>query len=888
MQFTLKNLTTPLYACVRAYQRVFAFVCISVFALLPTATLAAQEFNISARPNWVQTIEPEVGAAVPLEQVNNGVFYLLSDVQDRADGRDIVRYRHVASKAVNATGVEKIAQVEMRFDPSYEKLSLHAVNVRRDGVLINKLNAASVRILQREKELEYQIYDGSKTANIFLEDVRVGDVVEYAYSLRGANPVFGGRHFGSFTLQWKSPVNRSYVRLLWPSSREIYFTHHRTDKRPRVQEAGQYREYLWDQSALKPLMVEDDTPDWYDPYPFVEWNEFKDWESVARWAVPLYARTSNGSTQGSIQLRAEIERIKLASTDAKDRLLAALRFAQREIRYLGVEIGAGSHAPNSPDTVITRRFGDCKDKSFLVVTMLHELGIDAKPALVNTRINRGVNDLHPSPGAFNHVIVRAQIGESIYWVDPTRPSQKGTLATLYQPSYGSALVVDLATRELEMMKNVRPYKRTVRSFMDSSAGFDKPVPYTITTELEGESAEWLRNKIANQNSADFQKQRLNFYARFYADIAIAAPIKFEDDEVANKMVMTESYVVKNFWPRDETKKRLEMNVYSHEVRDFSRAPKESIRTLPLAIEHPIDVTHVNEVLLPQKWSDSADTTKVDDATFSYEQNTTYKDKKLVMRERLQSLADHIQPTEMSRYTANLQKVRSAMGQSLFWNDEKSSAAPSVTTNVNWAVMIGGVGMLIVFLNIARGLYRYDPPGELPVVDSSLRGFGGWLILPAIGVVVTPFVAINGFMTSLPSFGLAYWNTITNTADAAYQLLLPLLLIFELGYYIALLVFSLLLIVVFFQKRRVAPMIFIGISVGGVIFTAVDLVCALQISSIAVNVGPKDWGGLAKQVMALAIWGTYFLRSRRVKSTFVNTWRANKQPAEIKEIVHANL
>jgi hypothetical protein len=883
MQFAFKNLTISLYAGVRTYLYAFVFACISMLALVPTATLAAQEFNISARPSWVLAIEPEIGAAVPLEQVNNGVFYLLSDVQDRVDGRDIVRYRHVASKAVNATGVEKIAQVEMRFDPAYEKLSLHAVNVRRDGVLINKLNAVSVRILQREKELEYQIYDGSKTANIFLEDVRVGDVVEYSYSLRGANPVFGGRHFGSFTLQWKSPVNRSYVRLLWPSSREIYFTHHRTDKRPRVQEAGQYREYLWDQSTLKPLVVEDDTPDWYDPYPFVEWNDFKDWESVARWAVPLYARTSNGGAQ----LRAEIERIKLASADAKDRLLAALRFAQREIRYLGVEIGAGSHAPNSPDTVIARRFGDCKDKSFLVVTMLRELGIAAKPALVNTRINRGVNDLHPSPGAFNHVIVRAQIDGNVYWVDPTRPSQKGTLATLYQPSYGFALVVDSATRELEVMKNARPYKRTVRSFVDSSAGFDKPVPYTITTELEGESAEWLRNKIANQNGADFQKQRLNFYARFYADIAVAAPIKFDDDEVANKMVMTESYVVKNFWPRDETKKRLEMNVYSHEMRDFSRAPKESIRTLPLAVEHPLDVTHVNEVLLPQKWLDSAETTKVDDATFSYEQNTTYKDKKLVMRERLQSLADHIQPTEMSRYTANLQKVRSAMGQSLFWNDEKSSASPSVTTNVNWALVICGTAMLIFFSMIARRLYRYDPQGELPVVDSSLRGFGGWLILPTIGVVFAPLVAINGFVTSLPSFGLAYWDTITNTADAAYQLLLPLLLIFELGYYIALLVFSLLLIVLFFQKRRVAPMVFIGISVGGVIFTAVDLVCAQQIPSIAANVGPKDWGGLAKQVMALAIWGAYFLRSRRVKSTFVNTWRGDKQPTEIKEIVYAS-
>ena len=37
------------------------------------------------------------------------------------------------------------------------------------------------------------MYDGRETLSIVLDDVRVGDEIDYAYSLRGGNPVFGDK-----------------------------------------------------------------------------------------------------------------------------------------------------------------------------------------------------------------------------------------------------------------------------------------------------------------------------------------------------------------------------------------------------------------------------------------------------------------------------------------------------------------------------------------------------------------------------------------------------------------------------------------------------------------------------------------------------------------------
>jgi len=46
---------------------------------------------------------------------------------------------------------------------------------------------------------------------------------------------------------------------------------------------------------------------------------------------------------------------------------------QQTIRYMGVEVGVGSHTPTHPNAVLTRRFGDCKDKALLVLNMLDAL-----------------------------------------------------------------------------------------------------------------------------------------------------------------------------------------------------------------------------------------------------------------------------------------------------------------------------------------------------------------------------------------------------------------------------------------------------------------------------------------------------------------------------------
>ncbi|MFX4929726.1 transglutaminase-like domain-containing protein, partial [Acinetobacter baumannii] len=77
-------------------------------------------------------------------------------------------------------------------------------------------------------------------------------------------------------------------------------------------------------------------------------------------------------------LMSVVEEIRKGGGTQSDQALRALQFVQEQIRYVSISIGPGAVRPADPATVLERRFGDCKDKTLLLVTILRALGIDAE------------------------------------------------------------------------------------------------------------------------------------------------------------------------------------------------------------------------------------------------------------------------------------------------------------------------------------------------------------------------------------------------------------------------------------------------------------------------------------------------------------------------------
>jgi hypothetical protein len=149
-----------------------------------------------------------------------------------------------------------------------------------------------------------------------------------------------------------------------------------------------------------------------------------------------------------------------------------------------------------------------------------------------------------------------------------------------------------------------------------------------------------------------------------------------------------------------------------------------------------------------------------------------------------------------------------------------------------------------------------------------KGLGGWLILPIIHL----FGTLG--LTSYNLFGVVEnWEDfvalLTGQVDPNYRSLVSLVL-FSLVSGVAIVAFTLYLLVLLFQKKRALPPLMVW-------FYAV-LLAATLIESGMVLQNPQQWTmadlsearrSLGKTVFLAVIWIPYFMRSKRVRATFVN-------------------
>lgn len=542
-------------------------------------TTAAERWRIAPPATWVTPAErPEA----PAKDDAAGVRYLLVDHQAQVAPAGISHYWRYARKVVSSSGLADAAEIRLAWEPSYQELVVHHVELIRDGRVIGTFGREDVRVLQQESELDQRLYNGALTAVIQLKDVRKGDVIDYAYTIAGENPIFEGRFSDNLSLGYSVPVTHVRHRILWPRSRTLNHKGHRTTLAPRIDEEGDRRVYTWEVRDVPAIADEDSTPEWEETYPWVQVSEFTSWAEVARWAARLFA----SQRQGSPDLARLVETWR-SLPDEERRARAAVRMVQDEIRYLGIEIGPNSHQPHPPPQVLAQRFGDCKDKALLLSVILGDLGVPAVPALVNTRTRRGLDDWLPTPFAFDHAILRARVGGRDVWIDATRTHQGGALSSLVAPSFERALLVDAAASALVPIPIERPKEPTV--VIEESYTLpkgDAPGRLAVRTSYQGLEADRMRSWIDSESKADRSKAYLNYYASTDAKVRALHDPTFADDREANRVAVAEDYEIPGFW-KDDGGRWFE----AWRIDDELRRPSTTQRTRPLLVNDPVFVRH---------------------------------------------------------------------------------------------------------------------------------------------------------------------------------------------------------------------------------------------------------------------------------------------------------
>ena len=596
--------------------------------LLVSSNLFAQTKNISIGkiPDWVTKSDFNYSFTNLDKDASDGYIDEYLDKQISMVTESI--FYHLSKKILSQAGVQNGSQISITYDPGYEQLILHDIHLIRNGNNINKLDLKKIKVLHQEEELSNFIYNGNLNAVLILEDVREGDIIEYSYSVKGFNPIFNHKYFTNLDVELSYPIYGIYYKLIVPNGRTIHTQSRNTDIKPTVSSIGGLQVYEWQRKNIPPKKTEDNLPAWYDPFGEIMISEYNNWKEVNDWAMTLFPLRKNLSKE----LKKKVQEIDQQNPLPEDKISAAVHFVEDEIRYMGIEIGPNSHQPADPDKVFHQRFGDCKEKSYLLFTMLAAMNIESNPILINADKKIHYNELIPSPGVFNHVTLRVKLGNEWLYFDPTISSQRGNIKNLYFPDFKKGLVLSPTTTALtDLHYNNNSSQDIFEHFRVeamSGEGF-----LTVTTTYKGMEADLLRGQNNSKSNADILSNDQKFYAKYYENIQ-ADSVIFKDDKITGNFITYEYYHLPEFWTTDKDSTR-KFAFSPFIIDNILQRSKDKNRKMPLSLSFPANYHEEVLIELPEEWYVTKSMAHLKNAGFEY--TCTFKN----TYNKVQIIADYI-------------------------------------------------------------------------------------------------------------------------------------------------------------------------------------------------------------------------------------------------------
>lgn len=483
--------------------RLSVSVFVAAISIHGSAYAENNQIKQGPAPVWVTP-----SALMPLPTDPSGlVFVRRQDVLVHLGPSGQEQYLGYRIKILHANALQ-IGNVAISWNPASGTPTVHVVKIYRDGSTIDVLQAASFEIIRREDQLEAARLNGTLTGVLRVPDLRVGDELEVGLTIPMGDPSLAAHEAGLLMLGPDPAPGRYRLGLHWEKGFEPGLKITPDIASIALRREGQV-EFRFDNPAI--LTPPKDAPARFQWQRTIEYSDFLDWPAVSRHFAPLYGKAATLASNSP--LKGEASRIADAHKDALGRAEAALKLVQQDVRYIYVGLNGGNLTPATADETWQRRYGDCKGKTALLLALLAQMGIEAEPVLVNSSgTDDGLDERLPSPGMFDHVLVRARIDGVQYWLDGTMPP---VVAPSLQPTlpYKWVLPLTLQGGSIEHL-SWEPPKRPDQITMyeiDARAGFDQPakvINTSITRGVDGLQQQVQLSGVASSQMLSAFRQKL--------------------------------------------------------------------------------------------------------------------------------------------------------------------------------------------------------------------------------------------------------------------------------------------------------------------------------------------------------------------------------------------
>jgi hypothetical protein len=412
--------------------------------------VARSAFAWGGAPDWVKEAARMQVPSYPADTA--GVILLDERRVTVLDSGEIRVVQRVVTRILSTDGRD-LGYAAVAFNSLVQLQSFHAWSITASGDEYEVKEREAIETAASDSAL----YEDQHTKVIRIPAPAPGTVVAYEYETREPAPqvLQDAWHF-----QTSLPVRHGRYMLTLPngwSHDEVWLN----GAAPAPQVAG--NAVTWDVNDVTGIKEETRRPPIAVIGRRLAINFYsgartarRSWKDFGIWYNGLVA----ARRQSSPGIVSKTQELVAGKSSTWDKLAAVTSFAQRDIRYVAIEIGIGGYQPHAAMDVFRNRFGDCKDKVTTLSAMLHEIGMRSYYVIVST--TRGAVDPEfPSMSSFNHAIIAIEV--------PADLKSDRMHAIVNHPKLGRLLIFD-PTSETTALGDLPSYLQKNRALLVSDEG----------------------------------------------------------------------------------------------------------------------------------------------------------------------------------------------------------------------------------------------------------------------------------------------------------------------------------------------------------------------------------------------------------------------------------
>jgi len=324
-------------------------------------------------------------------------------------------------KVLNQRGIEKIGELSLQYDATDELLTINQVRVISPLGKVIKVGKKHIRDVSLYNN--FPLYSNARARIISLPSLEEGSIVELSYTKKILN-LIDDKFFSSF-FQFSSlePVMRSSYSIAFPKdmgikNREINRAYKDKNARFSFKKDMDKKGYVlcqWRGEDISQIIPEPNMVAVSSIANGYALSNFSSWDQVYNWWWNL---AKDKIEPDNPSIKQAVAGLISGAKDDRAKASAIYTFCTRDVRYVAVEYGRAGYEPHSASEILSNMYGDCKDQSILLVSMLRCAGIEAYPVILATWEHPDMEKSFPAL-YFNHAIAVCKIDGEWVYMDPT-------------------------------------------------------------------------------------------------------------------------------------------------------------------------------------------------------------------------------------------------------------------------------------------------------------------------------------------------------------------------------------------------------------------------------------------------------------------------------------